>query len=122
LSQDVADRKGGGNQRVVESASGNIDQLRRRVDAVDNVASACQLDRISARSATRIEKAGARKDAAFDQPGRHRRAFLADRTIDQEIERPRVLGIERSTGILGHLDEDHGSSRCHGGRVRRDLG
>ena len=49
---------------------------------MNHVASTCQLCRMTACPASCIEKFGAREDATLDQPGNHRRALFADRTIN----------------------------------------
>jgi hypothetical protein len=72
---------------------------------MNDVASTCQLCRMTACPASRIEEFGAREDAPLDQPGNHCRALFTDRTINQQVEGPRVLGIERAADIVVHVGE-----------------
>src|SRR3954452_8039962 len=49
-----------------------------------------------------IKKRCARKDAPLTETGGDRGALLTDGTVDQQIERPRVLTAKRASGLLGH--------------------
>ena len=42
------------------------------------------------------------EDAPLTEPGSDRGALLTDRTVDQQIECPRVRTVKRATGLLGH--------------------
>jgi hypothetical protein len=83
-----------------EGLPGGPDQFGRPVDAFDGITSAREFAGISACSTAAIEKHCARKDTPLTQPGDDRGALLTDRTVDQEIERPRVT-VKRTAGLLG---------------------
>ena len=86
---------------------GGLDQLGRLVHAFDGIPVAREFVGISACPTTGIEQRRAWRDPSLDQPGRDRCALLTDRTIDQQIERPCVLSVEGTAGVLGH-----GSTEC----------
>src|SRR5678816_1301225 len=81
---------------------GGLDQFGRPVYAFNGITSAREFARISACSTAGIKKRCARKDAPLTEPGSDRGALLTDRTVDQQIECPRVLTVKRATGLLGH--------------------
>ena len=70
---------------------GGLDQFGRPVYAFNGITSARQFASISACSTAGIKKRCARKDATLTKPGGDRGALLTDRTVAQQIERPRVL-------------------------------
>ena len=80
---------------------GGLDQLGGPVYAFYGVTPAHELAGISACSAAGIEQRRARKDATLVEPVCDRGAVLTNRTVDQQIERPRVLAVERATDWLG---------------------
>ena len=87
---------------TADGLPGGLDQFGRSVYAFNGIASAHEFASISACSTAGIKKRCARKDAPLTEPGSDRGALLTDRTVDQQIERPRVLTVKRATRLLGH--------------------
>src|SRR4029078_612976 len=88
---------------TADGLPGGLDQLGRLVHAFDGISAARAFAGVSSCPTAGIEQRRARKDAPLNQPGCDRCALLTDRTIDQQIERPRVLAVKGTAG-----------SRCHG--------
>ena len=88
------------NRTLLGIRSRDVHKFWRQIDAMNGVPSPCQLNRIPSRPASGVEKPCTRQDTPFDQPRRDRRAFLADRPIDDQVERPCVVGVERPAGDL----------------------
>ena len=87
---------------TADGLPGHLDQFGRAVYAFKGVTSAREFASISACSTAGIKKRCPRKDAPLTEPGGDRGARLTDRTVDQQIERPRVFTVKRATGVLGH--------------------
>jgi len=94
--------KRNGTRLIDDPPFGDVDEFRRTVNSLYDVTPATELDRIPSRSTAGVDESCARDDATCDQPVRYGRAFLGDRTIDQQVESPRVLTIKRATGLLSH--------------------
>jgi hypothetical protein len=71
---------------------------------MDNVATACQFTGVSARPAAGIEDRRSWQNLPVHKPGGHHGAFFLDRPVNEQIERPRVLSVERARKGLTHLD------------------
>lgn len=69
---------------------------------MSHVPSTRELDRVPTCPAAAIKDLRARPDAAVDQPPGDHGAFLANGSIDEEVERPGVLCVERATHDLVH--------------------
>ncbi len=69
---------------------------------MNDVAPPRELDRVPTRPAAGIKDCRARPNATFYQPRGDRGAFFTDRPIDEEVERPGVFGVERTTRDLVH--------------------
>ena len=82
---------------TADGLSGGLDQFGRPVDAFNGITSAREFASISACSTAGIKQRCARKDAPLTEPGSDRGALLTDRTVDQQIERPRVLTVKGAT-------------------------
>ena len=78
------------------------DQLLRHIDSMYQVPTACQLNGMAACAASGIEQLAARQNTTLDHPSNHRRTLFAEWAIDQQVERPRVLRVERSSKTLSH--------------------
>jgi len=97
---------------AADGLPGGLDQCGRPVYAFNGITSAREFASISARSTAGIKKCCAWKDAPFTEPGGDRGALVTDRTVDQEIERPRILTVKRATGLLGHGSRKTVEQRC----------
>ena len=71
---------------------------------MNRVAPPRELERVPPRSAAGVKDLRARQDAAIDQPRGNHGAFFSNRPIDEKVERPRVLGVERTTRDLVHTE------------------
>jgi hypothetical protein len=81
---------------------GGLDQLGRLVHAFDGIPAAREFGGISACPTAGIEQRRARTDAPLNQPGHDGSTPLSDRTVDQQIERPRVLAVKGTAGLRRH--------------------
>src|SRR5688572_17933390 len=71
---------------------------------MDAIAAPGQFDRVPSGAAAGIEDPRTRQDAALHEPVRDHRALFPNGTIDEKVERPRILGIERTTcGLVHHV-------------------
>ena len=70
---------------------------------MDNVAAACEFARVSSRPAAGIEDLRSRQNRPANEPGGDHAAFLLDRPVNEQIERPGVFSVERTTKSLIHL-------------------
>jgi hypothetical protein len=73
---------------------------------MDNVAAACEFARVSSRPAAGIEDLRSRQNPAANKPGGDHGAFLLDRPVNDQIERPGVFSVEGTTKGVIHLDLD----------------
>jgi hypothetical protein len=87
---------------TADGLPGGLDQFGRPVYAFHDITPAREFSSISACSTAGIKKRGARKDAPLTEPSGDRGALLTDRTIDQQIECPRVLTVKGAAELLGH--------------------
>src|SRR5262249_61390394 len=87
---------------TVDGLPGGLNQFGRPVHAFDGITSAREFAGVSACSTAGIEKGCAWKNAPLNQPGGDRVALLTNRAVDQQIERPCVLTVKRTAGLLGH--------------------
>jgi len=110
--EQVPDVKRNGMRLTDGLTLGDVDEFWRPIDSFYDVTSATELDRVPSRSAAGVEESCARDDAACNQPGRYGRAFLGDRTVDQQVERPRELTVKRATGSFGHGSHTTVQQRC----------
>ena len=69
---------------------------------MDVIAAPRELDGVAPGCTAGIEQWRPGKDAAVDEPGGDDRTFLAHRPVDEQVERPGVLSVERPTGGPGH--------------------
>ena len=86
---------------TADGLPGGLDQFGP-VYAFNGITSAREFVSISACSTAGIKKRCARKDAPLTEPSGDRGTLLTDRTVNQQIERPRVLTVKRAPGLLGH--------------------
>ena len=70
---------------------------------MDNVAAACEFARVPPGPAARIADERSRQNVAVNEPRRDDGAFLPDGPVDDQIEGPRVFGIERTMERILHL-------------------
>ena len=85
---------------------------------MDNVAATCEFARVSSRPAAGIENHRSRHNLPANEPGGDRSAFLLDRPVNEQIERPGVFSVERTTQGLIHLDGCLGDQRVDVGKIR----
>lgn len=90
--------------RISERMRGDVDELRGEVDATNGVAAPRKFERVPTGPTASIEDLRARQDAAVDQPRGDHSTFLTNGSIDEEVERPCVFGVERATPDLAHWD------------------
>ena len=90
---------------TADRLTGGLDQFGRLVDAFNDITSARKFASISTCSTARIKKRCARKDTPITEPGGDGGALLTDRPVDQQVERPGVLTVKRTTGLLGHVSQ-----------------
>jgi hypothetical protein len=100
--KNIRDRKRHTMGPIAGRPLGHLYELRREVHTTDDVAAACKLARVSSRPAAGIEELRSRQNVPADKPGRDPPAFLFDRPVDEQIERPGVFSIERATKDLIH--------------------
>jgi hypothetical protein len=94
--RDVRDRKRHAAGSISGRPFGNLYELRREVHTMDNVAAACEFAGVSSRPAAGIEDRRSRQNLPAHKPGGDHAAFLPDRPVNQQIERPCVFGVERT--------------------------
>jgi hypothetical protein len=73
---------------------------------MNHVAPSRELDRVPACAAASIKNLRTRQGPAIDQPLSNHGALFTNRPVDQEVERPRVLGVEGTTRDLVHTDAE----------------
>src|SRR6185436_9064067 len=91
--RDVRDRKRHAGA-VSDRPLGNRYKLWREVHTMDDVAAACEFARVSSCPAAGIEDLRSRQKLPANKPGGNRAAFLLDRPVDEQIERPSVFSVE----------------------------